>query len=195
MLTQVHQRSSDDPVEDRDADSAAGLGQTLAERLRYGPKLPRSMSQAKRWLADHHMTLIAIADSPHSIALGSAIGIFFGFTPLASLKTLLSILAAWICRCNKIAAVIAVTVHDVLIFAMPAIYFAEYKLGCRILNRPPRVRIHPWHFSIHDYLSLGSFSKFIWPALIGSMFLAIPSGLIGYLLVRMLVSRSRSSRV
>src|SRR5438876_1216399 len=37
------------------------------------------------------MTLMAIADTPHSIALGSAIGIFFGFTPLYPLKTLLSI--------------------------------------------------------------------------------------------------------
>ena len=47
------------------------------------------------------MTLMAIADTPHSIAFGSAIGIFFGFTPLYPLKTLLSIAAAWICRCNK----------------------------------------------------------------------------------------------
>jgi hypothetical protein len=32
------------------------------------------------------MTLMTIADTPHSIALGSAIGIFFGFTPLYPLK-------------------------------------------------------------------------------------------------------------
>jgi len=84
----------------------------------------------KRWLVAHHMTLMTIADSPHSIALGSAIGIFFGFTPLYPLKTLLSIAVAWVCRCNKIAAAIAVTLHDVLIWAMPAIYVAEYHLGC-----------------------------------------------------------------
>ena len=81
------------------------------------------------------MTLVTIADTPHSIALGSAIGIFFGFTPLWSLKTLLSIVVAWVCRCNKIAAAIAVTLHDVLIFVMPAVYFAEYKLG--LLDPPP----------------------------------------------------------
>ena len=72
------------------------------------------------------MTLMTIADTPHSIALGSAIGIFFGFTPLYPLKTLLSIGTAWVCRCNKIAAAIAVTLHDVLIWGMPAIYLAEY---------------------------------------------------------------------
>ena len=90
----------------------------------------------KRWLAAHHMTLMAIADTPHSIALGSAIGIFFGFTPLYPLKTLLSIAVAWVFRCNKVAAAIAVTLHDVLIWAMPAIYVAEYHLGCWTLQRP-----------------------------------------------------------
>jgi uncharacterized protein (DUF2062 family) len=162
----------------------------------YGPRLPTSLAHCKEWLAEHHMTLMAIADTPHSIALGSAIGIFFGFTPLYPLKTLLSIGAAWICRCHKVAAAIAVTLHDVLIFAMPAIYFAEYKLGCRVLHRPPPVKLrlwHLWHFSFHDYLSWSLFSKFIWPALIGSLFLAIPSAIIVYLLVRMLVSRTRTA--
>jgi hypothetical protein len=59
-----------------------------------GPPLPGPLARFKRWLAAHHMTLMTIADTPHSIALGSAIGIFFGFTPLWSLKTLLSIAVA-----------------------------------------------------------------------------------------------------
>src|SRR4030081_1404818 len=105
-------------------------------RSHYGPRLPRELAQTKQWLREHHMILMAIADTPHSVALCSAIGIFIGFTPLWSMKTLLSIAVAWICRCNKIAAAIAVTLHDVLIFAMPAIYFAEYKAGCWILLRP-----------------------------------------------------------
>ena len=75
------------------------------------------------------MTLMTIADTPHSIALGSAIGIFFGFTPLWSLKTLLSIAVAWIFKCNKIAAAIAVTLHDIILPLMPAIYFWQYRIG------------------------------------------------------------------
>src|SRR3954468_20383456 len=167
-------------------------GTPVMER-QYGPRLPTPLIRCKQWLSQHHMTLVAIADTPHSIAFGSAIGIFFGFTPLYPLKTLLSIAAAWACRCNKVAAAIAVTLHDVLIFAMPAIYFAEYKLGCRVLHRPPRVKVHSWHFSMHDYLSWGMFSKYVWPALIGSMFLAIPCALIIYFLTRLLVARARSS--
>ena len=73
-----------------------------APRSRVGPPLPGPLVRFKAWLAAHHMTLMTIADTPHSIALGSAIGIFFGFTPLYPFKTLLSIAAAWICRCNKV---------------------------------------------------------------------------------------------
>ncbi|MGZ5023286.1 MAG: DUF2062 domain-containing protein, partial [Chthoniobacterales bacterium] len=56
----------------------------------------RSVSWWKRHLHAHHGRLIQINDTPHSVALGSAIGMFFGFTPLFGLKTLLSILVAWV---------------------------------------------------------------------------------------------------
>ena len=160
-----------------------------------GPRLPDFLARKKRWLADHHMTLVTMADTPHSIALGSAIGIFFGFTPLWSLKTLLSIALAWICRCNKIAAAIAVTVHDVLIFVMPAIYFAEYKVGCWALRRPPPAHRVRFHFGLHDYLNWDVFQRLVWPAVIGSLFLAIPSAVSVYFVMRMLISRARAPKV
>jgi len=150
------------------------------------------MVRFKAWLAAHHMTLMTIADTPHSIALGSAIGIFFGFTPLYPFKTLLSIAAAWICRCNKVAAAIAVTLHDIVIFAMPAIYFVEYKLGCWILQRPAPQRLRITHFQVSDYLHWGFFLRVVWPALIGSLFIAVPCAIATYLIMRLLVSRARN---
>jgi len=54
----------------------------------------------------------------------------FWFHSALPLKTLLSIAAAWgFVACNKIAAAIAVTLHDVVIWAMPCDYIAEYHLG------------------------------------------------------------------
>ena len=132
----------------------------------------------KGWLVAHHMTLMAIADTPHSIALGSAIGIFFGFTPLYPLKTLLSIAVAWIFRCNKIAAAIAVTLHDV------------------ILNRPAAQRVHLRQFRLHDYVHWHVFSRVVWPtfwpAFVGSLFVAIPSAIVIYCVMRLLISRGRA---
>jgi uncharacterized protein (DUF2062 family) len=168
--------------------------QTVEPRS-YGPGLPGWLERKKKWLADHHMTLVTMNDTPHSVALGSAIGIFFGFTPLWSLKTLLSIAVAWVCRCNKIAAAIAVTLHDVLIFVMPAVYFAEYKLGCWTLRRPPPAHRVRFHFGLHDYLNWGMFQHLVWPAIIGSLFLAIPSAVFVYCLMRLLISRARAPQV
>lgn len=169
--------------------------QQTIDESRYGPRLPAWFERKKKWLADHHMTLVTIADTPHSIALGSAIGIFFGFTPLYSLKTLLSIAVAWICRCNKIAAAIAVTLHDVLIFLMPAIYFGEYKIGCWTLHRPPPTHRIRFHFSLHDYLHWDMFHRVVWPAMIGSLFLAVPCALVTYFAMRMLITRARSPQL
>ena len=60
----------------------------------------------KRWMRAHHMTIMTLPDTPHAIALGAAIGMFFGFTPLFTLKTLLAFLITWLCRANKTAAVL-----------------------------------------------------------------------------------------
>ena len=161
-------------------------------------RLPKPLANTKRWLVAHHMTLMAIADTPHSIALGSAIGVFFGFTPLYPLKTLLSIAVAWIFRCNKVAAAIAVTLHDVVIWAMPALYVAEYQLGCWILNRHVSQRVHFRQFGLHDYVHWHVFSRVVWPtswpAFVGSLLIAVPSAIFIYFLMRLLISRARATQ-
>src|SRR5256885_4383783 len=94
----------------------------------FKPRTHTLFVQAEDGIRDYKVTAVQTCALPiYSIALGSAIGIFFGFTPLYPLKTILSIAIAWVLRCNKIAAAIAVTLHDALIFAMPAIYFADRK--------------------------------------------------------------------
>ena len=166
---------------------------TTVQRRNEGPRLPGWLQRKKRWLADHHMTLVTMADTPHSVALGSAVGIFFGFTPLYSLKTLLSIAFAWICRSNKVAAAITANLHDIFFLAMPAVYFFEYKIGCWILQRPPAQKPFQ-HFVIGDYLHWHFLVRVVWPALVGSLFLGLPSALLTYFLFRMLVSRARTSQ-
>ncbi len=158
-----------------------------------GPRLPAFLARKKRWLAEHHMTLMTMADTPHSIALGSAIGMFFGFTPLYSLKTLLSIAFAWICRSNKLAAAIASNLHDVFLIAMPAIYFFEYKIGCWFLRRPPAQKLFQ-HFALGDYLHWHFLVRVVWPAFVGSILFALPCAVIVYFLMRMLIGRERESQ-
>ncbi|MDQ6623212.1 MAG: DUF2062 domain-containing protein, partial [Verrucomicrobiota bacterium] len=148
----------------------------------------------KRWWMAHHHRLMTIEDSAHAIALGMAIGIFFGFTPLWSLKTLLSIAVAWLLNSNKIAAAISVTLHDVILPFMPAIYWWEYKLGFYALNGRMPVKVKFAHIAMRDYLHWRVFVRIIWPTLVGSIVLGIPAAILSYFVLRWLVNRTRTRR-
>ena len=90
----------------------------------------------RRWLHEHSLKLLAIRDTPEAIAGGVAIGIFFGFTPLFGLKTLSAIFFAWLTRSNILAAVLAATLHDIILPFMPMIYRWEYDVGFWLLSHP-----------------------------------------------------------
>jgi uncharacterized protein (DUF2062 family) len=151
-------------------------------------------SQLRSWLrlkfAASRLRLIRINDRPHSVAFGSAVGMFFGFTPLFGLKTLLSIGVAWLFRSNKIAAAITVTLHDVILPFAPIIYYWEYQFGMWVLRGefppPPRLR----HMVLRDYMEWTTFFTLGQPMLIGSLFLGLPSAIAVYFFVRTLLVRA-----
>ena len=148
--------------------------------------------RVKRWMRAHHMTLMTLPDTPHAIALGSAIGMFFGFSPLFGLKTILAFLITWACRANKTAAVITVQLHDLLLPFVPAMFFWQYKLGMWALyHRLPqregfrRVPLSEW-LEWTKFLTVGR------PILVGSLFFAVPSALLVYFGLRAVLIRSRA---
>ena len=89
-----------------------------------------------KWLTKNFEHLLKIKASPDTIALGAAVGVFFGFIPLLGLKTLLAIGVTWIFGGNKLAAAIAVTLHDLLLPIVPMLIRFEYDLGYWISNNP-----------------------------------------------------------
>jgi uncharacterized protein (DUF2062 family) len=146
----------------------------------------------KRWMRAHHMTLMTLPDTPHSIALGSAIGMFFGFTPLFGLKTVLAFLTTWACKGNKTAAVITVQLHDILLPVVPAMFVWQYKLGMwalyhRLPQRPGYRRV-----SLSDFMEWTTFLTVGRPLLIGSLFFAVPAALLVYFALRGVLIRSRA---
>ena len=136
-------------------------------------------------IKDYYQRLKQIRDTPHAVAGGVAIGIFWGFTPLIGLKTLLSIVVAWLFRCSKTAAAIAVSLHDILTPIWPVILRWEYELGFCILS-------HPHHFPkkltftdahLAHWLHLSTL-EIIWPTFVGSLLFAFPSAFIFYWIVK-----------
>ena len=147
----------------------------------------------KRWLAAHHLTLMTLPDTPHSIALGSAIGMFFGVTPLFGLKTLLSFVGAWLCKGNKIAAVITVTLHDLLLPFVPAIFLWQYRMGMWVLYGRVPERAGFRHVVLRDYMEWTTFLTVGRPLLVGSLFLALPAAVVVYFGLRGVLIRARKT--
>lgn len=154
----------------------------------------------QRWLQDHSLRLLAIRDTPEAIAGGVAIGIFFGFTPLFGFKTLGAMLVAWLTRSNILAAVIAVTLHDLVLPLMPFVYVWEYYLGYWILNHEwPRRGEPSFHFPLHlqemrDWSTLTRFGHTLTIDLVGSVVCALPAAGICYFVTKTIIVRHRARK-
>src|SRR5438874_281476 len=152
-------------------------------------------ARLKLWLRAHHMTLMTLPDTPHAIALGSAIGMFFGFTPLFGMKTLLSLASAWLLKGNKLAAIISVTLHDIILPFWPAIFLWEYRMGMWTLHRRIPERPGFRHVALRDYMEWTTFFTVGQPLLVGSLFFAVPAALLVYFGLRAVLIRSRAGSV
>src|SRR5205809_531909 len=144
----------------------------------------------RRWLHEHSLKLLAIRDTPQAIAGGVAIGIFFGFTPLFGLKTLLAIFFAWLTRSNILAAVLASALHDIALPLMPLIYGLEYGVGYFLLSNPhrwPAVTQLPWSGSgFRGWMSILNMGKYL---LLGSVVCSTPVAALAYIIVKPMVVR------
>jgi len=133
----------------------------------------------------HFNRLLIIQDTPHSVATGATVGFTLGFTPLFGMKTLLALLVAALLRVNKVAAVIAVSLHDLVFPLWPVIYRAEYDIGFWLLHHP-----HQWpaDFDVNQlnpqsWLHWTTFATVIGPTLLGAVVVATPVAWLTFVLV------------
>jgi len=142
--------------------------------------------------------LFSLKDTPHAIAGGVAIGVFVGFTPLFGVKTLLSLGLAYALRCNPIAAVIAVSLHDVLIPFAPFLMRLEYDIGYWMLSHPhhlpPKFELHHGHLNLGEMLQWTTFLNLGLPLLVGSLIVSAPSALVFYFLTLAIVKARRDGQ-
>jgi len=143
----------------------------------------------RSWFHEHSLKLLAIRDTPEAIAGGVAIGVFIGFTPLIGLKTALTILFAWLTRCNILAAVLASAAHDILWPVMPVIFRWEYDAGFWLLSQPhqwppplSKTQLHSWR----NWSTLFTVGK---PLLLGSFVCSAPFAILAYFFTKRLVTR------
>ena len=90
-------------------------------------------SLIRRWLD----TLLHIKDSPERTAAAFAVGVFFGFSPLLGLHTILGLVCAFAFNLNRVAVLLGI--YSNLPWILPAYYTLATLLGAT----PLRVKVPP----------------------------------------------------
>ena len=139
-------------------------------------------------------SVLALDDSPHAIALGAAIGIFVGLTPLVGIQTILVVALAVLSRrfiyFNVTAAMLSTYVSNPL--TMVPMYYFWYRLGTWFI---------PGNATVDQFEAILNFEGLAgwWqatcslavqvgiPMLIGSLLIAPIGALIAYPLTRYMV--------
>jgi hypothetical protein len=86
---------------------------------------------ARRWLS----ALLHIDDTPERTAAAFAIGVFFGFSPLLGLHTLLAIIAAFLFNLNRVAVLLGV--YSNLPWFLAPYYAVATMAGAELTGRRP----------------------------------------------------------
>ena len=148
----------------------------------------------RRRFKEHGAKLFVIKDTPQSIALGAAIGVLLGFTPLFGLKTLLALLLAALFRVNKIAAVVAVSLHDLVLPLWPVVLRLEFAIGYWLLHNPhqwpPRLDLHRVDYRV--WFHWKHFAAVGGPTLLGSLLIGVPASILVFFLIRTVVARRQA---
>lgn len=126
--------------------------------------------------------LLDAKDAPHSVAGGTAIGVFFGFIPIFGLKTVSAMGVSMVTRCSVVASVIGVSLHDILLPVWPLILRFQFQIGFWVLS-------HPHHFApplckddfrFSEILQWDNFVNIGLPLMAGGVICALPFTALSY---------------
>ena len=99
------------PTNEREL-NAAGQGPQPKEKLSF-----RQM----------YRKLLQLDDTPHSIALGAALGMFITFTPTVGIQVLIVLILSMVVRFNRFAAIVLIYLSNPV--TIIPIYYADYVIG------------------------------------------------------------------
>jgi uncharacterized protein (DUF2062 family) len=124
-----------------------------------------------------------------ALAAGFAVGVFFSFTPLISLHTVLALMVAFIFRLSKVAAAAGVWVNNP--YTMPFVFYACFRLGEFILG----IRVPP---PVFERWTLSTFLKaavpYALPLFLGTTIVGLTAAAIAYVVVYRIAVRLKSAR-
>ncbi len=133
------------------------------------------------------MRFLKIRGEPREIALGFALGLFVGMTPVMGFQTVIAVFFATMFKWNKISAALAVWITNPV--TAPVIYGLTFLLGAKVIGLEKAQAISGKLFS-EAFLDLVKKAPEIVIALtVGGIIVGIPLALIGYFFAYKAVDR------
>jgi uncharacterized protein (DUF2062 family) len=141
----------------------------------------KTSPRTRRWLDQ----LLHTHDTPQRTAIAYALGVFFGFSPMLGLHTVLGLVFAFAFNLNRVAVLLGIYTN--LPWILPAYYSLATLLGATILRTKVPPNLWPdLHAMIADP-SWADFRQFghgltplAWAYVLGSTIGAVILALIGY---------------
>ena len=121
---------------------------------------------------------LKIRGNPREIALGMALGLFIGMTPVMGLHMIIAVPLAALFKWNKISAGIGVWITNAV--TAPFIYGFTYLVGAWIIGIEKPTGINPHHGLGGLYKMLLKAPEIFWAMTIGGIVLGIPLAIAGY---------------
>ncbi len=145
--------------------------------------------------------MLMLDDTPHSIALGAAVGIFLSFTPLIGVHMGLVVALSLVIRMNRTVGLAAVWVNNPL--TVIPVYFFNYLIGAAVLFWEPitwsvfrdtvrsALTYGTWYQNLGAMcLALGRIAiEFALPLWVGSLIVATALAVPTYFIVRRLAEK------
>ncbi|MDA8121186.1 MAG: DUF2062 domain-containing protein [Deltaproteobacteria bacterium] len=124
-----------------------------------------------------------------ALAAGFAVGVFFSFTPLVSLHTVLALLVAFLFRLSKIAAVAGVWVNNP--YTMPFVFYGCLRLGEWLMGTGfHTLSCERW--TVDAFLEMAV--PLVAPLLLGTTIVGLAAAAAAYFIVYRIAVRVKSAR-
>jgi uncharacterized protein len=152
----------------------------------------------RRWLD----ALLHIEDTPERTAAAFALGVFFGFSPLLGLHTILGVIAAFLLSLNRVAVLLGV--YSNLPWFLAPYYAIATMAGAELTGHhpPPDFReqvgglfkLSLWQGDFWHRLVV-VMKPLLWPYLVGSTLFALVIAIAAYQLALAFVTNRRLQKI
>lgn len=137
--------------------------------------------------------LIKTSDTPHSISLGFAIGVFSAFTPLIGLHIVIAIFFSWLVNANYLSSVAGTFIGTPITY--PFMWISSILVGNIFFSVDNLNKDLFENFSFYSWDFFLLIKPFIWSFVIGSTVLGLISSFLSYFLLKKLVILYRKRKL